>query len=227
MTLLDLALRDPEIAFALSIEGIYISHVEHSTVLSYHLSDEVVSPTRYVKVLELARLLDEDDVFEIVISGSPGGFLSGARVLTTAQNTTEATTTAVVIDHIASAATMVALNADTLIMTEGSSMMIHSASYGSAGKASDVAAHVKFSTEDITRTIKEFYNGFFSKKEMKKVLAGKEYYFHADECLERFEKISKRRDKQAKKQQKLAMLEQREMMQVQLEMIDAMLEEDS
>lgn len=227
MTLIDFMQVDPITLMELNRQGIYYKKDEEGALLTYHLSDEVKSPDTYTAVLELAGELEEGDLFEIVISGSPGGLLSGARVLTTAQDVTLAETSAVVIDNIASAATMVALNADTLVMTKGSSMMIHSASYGYGGKASDVYAHVEFSHKDIMKTMECFYRPFLTKKEFKKALNGKEFYFTAEECSERFEKVTAKREKESFKKALAQLQEQKAQLEENLESINALIDANS
>jgi len=226
MDYLKLALRDTGIQDDLSHQGIYLTQADESITLTYHLADDVKAPHTYTKLLELTRGLTPDDIFEIVISGSPGGYLSGARVITTAMDNTEASTRAVVISDIASAATMVALNAEELIMTKGASMMIHTASYGFGGKSGEVAANAAFQTKDIRETLDHFYRPFLTKKEVKKVFQGSDMYLSADECMERFEKVKKKREKAFKKLEIAAIQAQKEILELQLETLNSMLAED-
>jgi len=211
---------------SLADQGLFVSSEDGKITLSFHIADEIKSPDHYTKFLELTRCLSEEDLLEIVISGSPGGLLSGARIITTAMDTCKARTEVVVIDSIASAATMIAVNADEVIMTIGSSMMIHNASYGTGGKASDIAAHVAFSTKDIKDTMEHFYRPFMTKGELKKLLRGEEYYLDAHQCMERFAKVKAKRQAEAEKYQKDMWEEQREVMVAQLAAIDEALSND-
>ena len=83
------------------------------------------------------------------------------------------------------------------------------------------------SNVDIKRTIKEFYSAFFTKKELNKVLEGKEYWFDADECMERYEKLQAKREKLAKKADLLALHNQRTVLESHIEMVDALIEDAS
>jgi len=208
-------------------QHIFAVHSEDSVCLTYHLVQGVNDPSSYTKVMELARLLDDHDTFEIVISGNPGGYLSGARALTTVMDATEARTVVVAIDELASAATMVAINADELVMTPGSSMMIHTASYGVYGSAQNVKIGVDFNDKSVRETISYYYRPFLNKKELKRVLGGKEVWLSAEECTEKFEKVLAKRKKAADKEAFKLLKLQREALQGQLEALDEIIEENS
>lgn len=209
----------------LASRGIYLSHDNGSTTLSFHLATQVEGPVNFIEFLELTRCLTPSDVLEVVISGSPGGELHGAQVVTTAMDACHAPIDVVVIGNIASAATMVAMRGTNLIMTQGSSMMIHNASYGVGGKASDIAASVAFSTKDISQTMEYYYRPFLAKKELKLILRGEEMYFSAAECMERFEKVKNKRAKQEEKAKKEYLREQKEVIKSQLADIENILGE--
>lgn len=213
----------------MSKQGIFALQDEATgnVVLTYHLVEEVYAPAAYVTVMELARLLEETDVFEIIISGNPGGYLSGARALTTIQDSTLAKTEVVAIDELASAATMVAINADELTMTKGSSMMIHTASYGTMGTTPNIKKQVDFVTENIRRTITDYYTDFLTKKEIKRVLHGDEVWLSDEECTERFARVVAKRRKEADKEALLYMIEQRDALTSQLVTMNSVIAENS
>ena len=206
-------------------EHVLFITVGEAITLSFHIPDEIKSPEHYVRFSELARCLEDTDTLEIIISGSPGGLLSGARLITTIMDTCKAPSEVVVIDGIASAATMIAVNADSLVMTLGSSMMIHNVSYGTGGKASDIEAYVTFNTKDIKDTMTHFYRPFMTAKELKRLLKGEEYYLDAYDCVQRFAKVVKKREKAANKLRKTMLFEQKDIMLANLETIEAMLDE--
>ena len=66
-----------------------------------------------------------------------------------------------------------------------------------------------------------------TKKELNKVLRGKEYWFDADECMERYEKLQAKREKLAKKADLLALHNQRAVLESHIEMVDALIEDAS
>jgi len=220
MNYLDVLTQDPHLLADMANEGLYLSIEDGRRTLSYHIHDEVGPPNKYTRFLELTRCLDEDDFLEIIISGSPGGYLSGARVVTTAMDSCPAMIDCVVIDSIASAATMIALNGDNLVMTEGSSMMLHNASYGTGGKASDIASHVEFANKDITETMEHYYLPFLKRKELKRLLKGEELWLDADSCKARWDKVSQKREKAALKHQKQQWAEQKILLEQQIAQLD-------
>lgn len=222
MNYLDLVFQDPTGSSALGLaeRGIYLSTDDKGRTVSFHLAEDIGSPADFTEFLEVTRCLSPEDFLEVVISGSPGGQLYGAQVMTTAMDTCPASIDVVVIGNIASAATMVAMAGDNLIMTQGSSMMVHNASYGIGGKASDIAASVKFSTKDIADTMKHYYRPFLSKKELKQVLNGEEKYYDARDCMERFAKVKAKRAEDSAKAQKEYWKAQREVLAAQLVEMD-------
>jgi len=65
--------------------------------------------------------------------------------------------------------------------------MMHNYSTGYHGKASDIKTRVEFYDDHLVSFIKDAYvkQGFLSKKEFKKLLNGKEFWFDSKEMLER------------------------------------------
>jgi len=221
MNYLDIVLQDPQAVRDIAERGIFIGVDQNGAhSVSYHLHDGVGNPIEYAEFLEIARCLTAEDELEIVLAGNPGGSLYGAQTVIAGMQACQAQIDCIVIGNIASAATMIAMFGDNLIMTPNSSMMIHNASYGSFGKASDIEAHVKFSTKELSETVKEYYNKFLTKSELKKLLKGEEFYYDAKECMERFGKIVASRQKKAAKSQKAFWKDQRKVLIKQIEDMD-------
>ena len=100
---------------------------------------------------------------------------------------TEASSMAILEGEVASAASIIALNCDTVIVASNATMMIHNISFGSNGKMSDVQRHVAFTKRQSERLIDSTYEGFLSPEEIKDVHKGLEFWMDADEILVRLE----------------------------------------
>jgi hypothetical protein len=73
------------------------------------------------------------------------------------------------------------------VVTPEMSMMIHSASYGTGGKQTEVADTVSFNSKQLSKLLDETYEGFLTPLEIEHLKIGKEYHFDADQIIERLE----------------------------------------
>ena len=149
--------------------------------------DEVVNkPSYYRHVAEKISGLSKGDLVKFKIN-SPGGSMYGMFSLLSALEETEASSMAILEGEVASAASIIALNCDTVIVASNATMMIHNISFGSNGKMSDVQRHVEFTKRQSERLIDSTYEGFLSPEEIKDVHKGLEIWLDADEILVRLE----------------------------------------
>ena len=149
--------------------------------------DEVVNkPSYYRHVAEKISGLSKGDLVKFKIN-SPGGSMYGMFSLLSALEETEASSMAILEGEVASAASIIALSCDTVIVASNATMMIHNISFGSNGKMSDVQRHVEFTKRQSERLIDSTYEGFLSPEEIKDVHKGLEIWLDADEILVRLE----------------------------------------
>ena len=67
-------------------------------------------------------------------------------------------------------------------------IMIHTASFGSAGNTPTVKAHTDFTVKQCEKLLIDAYEGFLTKSELDKVLNGLELWFNAEEIKPRLKK---------------------------------------
>lgn len=149
-----------------------------------HINEDIIEPSYYAKVFEMLLDANEADVVSFFIA-SGGGRVDGLNVLLEGIRMTEATTVAVLIGECHSSASVLALNCDEVIVTDSAEALIHSCSFGIRGKAADVAAHVAHTLKVTEKLDRQTYSGFLSEHELELMIAGKEYYFDADEIRQR------------------------------------------
>lgn len=152
-----------------------------------HIDEPVLHPSYYRKVSEAISQAKQGDLVRIKLS-SPGGRLDGCVVLLDAIAKTEATTQAELIGDCSSAASMIALSCDCIHVGPYSTMNVHTARYGSGGKSPDIVSHVVHMNKVTTNLVKNIYEGFLTETEIDSVLEGKEFFFDAEEILERVQK---------------------------------------
>lgn len=148
------------------------------------IDEPIVSPSYYRKIVQLLRQSSPNDliIFEI---NSPGGFLSGLNTLLEAIKITEATTVAYIVGTCASAAGILALHCDDVVVGDGCDFLAHHVSYGTSGRGSDIMSHTQHVARTSEKLIRETYAGFLTETEITELLAGRQIYFDADDVRER------------------------------------------
>ena len=149
--------------------------------------DEPIRQVHYYRdLLQYMRRMEEGDKLTIWIT-SPGGYMDSATAINQAMRTTKGQTTVICDAYNASAATFIALAAPQLIVQEGSTWMLHSASFGASGKSDNVYSKVKFFNEEIYKELKQIYSGFLTDEEFDQMIDGKDFYMNYDEIIRRLE----------------------------------------
>ena len=152
-----------------------------------HINEEIKSPDYYSKIFDLLLDANEEDCVSFFIC-SPGGRIDGLNVLLEGLRMTEAYTVAILIGEAHSAASILALNCDEVVATESSEMLVHSCRFGTSGKAADIAAQTAHTLKTTEKLARQTYEGFLTEDELSQMLAGKEYYFDAEQIVERLQK---------------------------------------
>lgn len=157
---------------------------------SVHINEEIKSPDHYSKIFDLLLEAGEDDMITFFIS-SPGGRVDGLNVLLEGIRFTDAHTVAVLLGECHSAASILALNCNEIVVTDSAESLVHSCRFGSSGKAADIAAHTAHTLKTTEKLARQTYGqGFLTETEMNQMLDGKEFYFDADQLRERLERRS-------------------------------------
>lgn len=152
---------------------------------SVHINEEIKSPDYYSKIFDMLIDAGEADMVTFFIA-SPGGRVDGLNVLLEGIRMTEAHTVAVLIGECHSAASILALNCNEIIVSDSAESLVHSCRFGSSGKAADIAAHTAHTLKTTEKLARETYgNGFLTEVELNQMLDGKEFYFDADQLRER------------------------------------------
>ena len=138
----------------------------------------------YRDCIEEIKEANQGDVVSLILN-TRGGSLKTALAIINAIQQTEADTVAVIEGEAASAGSLIAMHCQNVELNPYSTMFIHSESFGSAGKRSEVKSQVEFSLDWVENVFRNSYYGFLTDEEMDKVLEGKDYYFNAEQILER------------------------------------------
>jgi ATP-dependent protease ClpP protease subunit len=150
------------------------------------IDTEITEPEDYRDLIYHLFNATEDDSFVFYIN-SVGGNLASALSIIEGLKHTSASTTAIVQGECHSAASMIMLYCQEVIVLESAHAMIHTASYGTVGNTGNVKAHTEFATKKIEKLLNETYEGFLSDSELTKIKLGVELWFDAEEIRERLD----------------------------------------
>lgn len=153
----------------------------------FYLIDEIVEPTEYLEFVKALNMASENDMFIIHIN-CWGGDLYTAIELYHSIVTTRASVKASIEGACASAATMIALACDGWEVAQFATFMVHAPSAGNFGKANERKQSQDYEDRWNLKLFQNVYAGFLSEKEIEKCLDGRDYWFDADETLERLTK---------------------------------------
>jgi ATP-dependent protease ClpP protease subunit len=149
------------------------------------IDEPFTTPAYYRNIIQMLTEATEDDIVVFRIN-SPGGREDSLLALVEAVKTTQAMTVSVIIGECASAASLFVMYTDQVVVTDNARMLCHGASYGFAGKDSDVRAHVNHTAKTVDKLIRNSYKFFLTDAEIADLLDGRELYLDSDEINERF-----------------------------------------
>lgn len=167
----------------------YFEQTVTRRLIKAYLDESIKEPKYYRPLIQSIESLTEDDSLHLSIN-SYGGSVDGAVALINAIQGTDAQVHVSVDGMAASAASMIALASPSIGVSPHANMMIHSATFGSFGKQSDVISHAQFVDARVKRLMSEVYMDFLSTDEFAEVLMGREIWLNSEEIIERLEKRS-------------------------------------
>lgn len=152
-----------------------------------HLSETVYDADYYTQIFDLMLEAGENDIIDIMIA-SPGGNLAGLTTLIEGIRLTDAHVRAVLIGECFSCASILALHAHEVVVTDSCQMLVHCVRTGFGGKIVDMEAFTNHTKKVTDRLFHETYYGFLDSSEIDAVLRGHELWLDADQVRERLER---------------------------------------
>lgn len=174
----------------------HLAFFENTQVLrcvKVYLDEDIKSPKYYRTLVQAAESLGEGDILHISIN-SYGGQLDGALAIIGAMQNSECHVQVSIDGAAASAASLIALSAPNLLISDFATMMIHAASFASFGKQSDVISHASFVDKRTKSIMQAIYKDFLTDSELQEVIMGREIWMDADEIVERLEMRKERQE---------------------------------
>ena len=189
-----------------------------SSVSRFYIDEDIGEPKYYRPLIQALLSAGEDDVIEIWIN-SAGGQINTTESITSAMSMCEGRVIAIINGSAYSAASIIALSAQELVVLPTASMMCHEAQYGTSGKGSDIRGYADFTEKKLDVLMENAYEGFLTTQELTALKNGKEFWFLADEIVSRLNDREAHYANKLKKQEKLAKKEMKKLKKLK-KMID-------
>ena len=161
------------------------------------MDKEIGDPSEYRELIDILFSCQENDVIHIYIN-STGGNLAAANAIIEGLKFTRADVTGILLGDTHSAASMIALNCHSIIVTDSATMMIHTAYTGNEGIISNMQIYSEFARKNIEKLLHDTYEGFLSPSEIDKVKLGLEIWLDSEEIKKRYESRIKYLEKKRK-----------------------------
>lgn len=151
------------------------------------LLDEGVREAAYYReAFHTLRTASKGDIINLLINNG-GGYMNTAICFRNLIAETEATVIGILEGDTHSAASMIALSCDCVVVRPYASMMIHHCSFGSMGTVQNVMDHVYFTSKLTERLVRDIYKDFLSEPEIEDVIKNKEIWLTDEEIIARLQ----------------------------------------
>lgn len=157
-----------------------------TTEYRFNLVGYVEEEEYYSELLHVLRVATPSDVIHLHIS-SPGGYVSTMTQILHNMEVCQAE----IVGHLEgichSAATFIFLGCDNWVINPDAMLLFHAISSGTFGESHKMVADAEATHEWGKRLAKRYYSPFLTKKEIKKLINGKDFWMFGDEVLERLQ----------------------------------------
>ena len=162
-------------------------HERKYRCINYYLTnvlDENSDDSDLNTLIDTIRMMSEDDVINIFIN-SHGGRLDYTIQLINAIKECSGKVVTVIDGICYSAATLVFLAGDEMVLNENISMMCHYYSGGVNGKGGEIEKYVEYIQSFNKAMFSSLYDGFLTKDELRRMFSGEDFWFDFDEISRR------------------------------------------
>ena len=164
-------------------------------IVDYFLSETIENKSDYHDFLRAINATSQYDEIHIHINNY-GGDLDAAIQMYHSLVRSGAKIVVYIEGACMSAATVVMMTADEIEFCPWSSIMIHAYSGGDIGKYQEIQSASQFHKEWFSNFMNDVYGDFLTKKELAQVLGGKDLWLNADDAMNRFKKIFRKKERE-------------------------------
>jgi len=147
----------------------------------------IEEPAQYADLMSALEMMEEHDDMVINLQ-SGGGCVSTTDMLVHSLRKTKGHVHFIATGQIASAATILLLEAHSFELSENFAAMCHCGSTGAHGTLSEFRQAAPFQAKYMEKLIRNTYKGFLTDAEIESMIDGKDVYLDAEQWLDRSEK---------------------------------------
>ena len=157
------------------------------------LDEEIKSPSYYRNAFQTLRNAQEGETVRILIS-TYGGNLTSAITFKNLIEQCAAEVVGVLEGEAYSAGSLILLSCPVIHIQPYTTLMCHSAAFGSSGMVQQVRDHVDFTGRHAEAVMEDVYRDFLSTQEFSDLKRGVEIWLDYDQINERLEKMFEARE---------------------------------
>lgn len=169
----------------------YHDHVRYD----YYLVGEIGDPEEYLELCHALRSCTPSDEFFLRFNSGGGQVRTGNQILNCI-NECPGTTIGFIEHDCGSMTTFLFLACDTWGVSKYAEWFSHTVSGGNWGKESETFEASQFLRRQTHARVREEYANFLTPDEIDSLLKGADYYFNADEIMERLDVFADAREAQ-------------------------------
>lgn len=159
--------------------------VSSGKVHNVYIFSGIGDPIEYCKLIEFLGMVEEDETVYIKLNNG-GGNVDSAFAITQAIKECRGIVIASVTGMVASAATIIALACDELLVGDHVQWLSHNYSSGVVGKGHEMKAQAEFMDRELNAAFRIIHKGFFTDEEMTNIIDGKDMWLNKSEIIERW-----------------------------------------
>lgn len=182
-------MNDPKIMPFMEPNKLFVTEYHDHLRFDYYLVGEIGNPEDYIELCHALRSSAPADEFFIRFNSGGGQVRSGNQILN-AIHECPAITIGFIEHDCGSMCTFLFLACDTWGVSKYAEFFSHTVSGGNFGKESETFEASQFLRRQTHKRVREEYQNFLTPDEIDSLLKGSDYYFNADEILERLEVFS-------------------------------------
>lgn len=169
----------------------YHDHIRYD----YYMVGEIGDPEKYLELCHALRSCSPADQFFLRFNSGGGQVRTGNQIINSLKEC-PATTTGFIEHDCGSMATFLFLACDTWGVSPYAEWFSHTVSGGNWGKESETFEASQFLRRQTHSRVRNEYSNFLTDSEIDLLLKGADYYFNADEIMERLEVFEEARESQ-------------------------------
>jgi len=160
--------------------------------IDVYLHDLIQAPCNYSELVYTLREAKKGDIINLHINNG-GGVVDSAFMIFDAIAKSKATVVAHLAGIVASAATIITMACDKIVIARFTQFMVHNYSGGTSGKGHEIKAYVQFSDKELNRAFREIYAGFLTDKEMTEIIDGQDVWLNETEVQTRWDAMKSKK----------------------------------